>query len=128
MRVIIAILAALVILAALAFSAPRAEKIDFSGTWLGKTDIPNAGPDDLTLVLKKEKEGYSGTFVDTLQVVVPETQILNAKVEGSVLTFTLPLADGMSVACKLTLEGDKMTGSWEHPEGDTGALVFEKKK
>jgi hypothetical protein len=123
----IILLAMLAILAAFAFAAPR-PAVDFSGTWLGKTEVPNAGIDDLTLVLKKDKDSYAGTVVDTFQMIAPDTPIQSVKVEGSLITFMFPLTDGAMISCKLTLAGDKMTGDWTHPEGDTGTLAFEKKK
>ena len=49
-------------------------------------------------------------------------------VDGDKLTFQFPLADGNLIVVALKVEGDKMTGSWTHQEGDTGALSFERKK
>ena len=128
MKLIVALLAAFVILAVLAFPLPQAVKTDFSGTWLGKTEVPDAGIDELTLVLKKDKDSYAGTVVDSFQMIAPETPIQNVKIEATALTFTFPLTDGAIITCKLKMDGDKMTGQWEHPEGSMGAITFEKKK
>jgi hypothetical protein len=128
MRLRVALLAAIVILAALAFSLPQAVKADFNGTWLGKTELPEVGVVELTLILKKDEDSYAGTIVDSLQTVAPETAIQNVKVEGPDLTFTFPLVSGAIITCKLTIDGDKMTGQWEHPEGNMGALTFERKR
>ena len=29
---------------------------------------------------------------------------------------------------KLKVDGDKLTGTWEHPEGSGGSMTFERKK
>ena len=102
--------------------------VDFSGTWLGKTNLPHYGADELTLVLKKEKDSYTGMVVDTLEIIAPDTPIQNAEVEGNVITLMFPLVDGAMLSCNLTLEGEKMNGYWSHPAGARGIIVFEKKK
>jgi len=116
------------ILTALVFAAPCPAAVDFSGTWLGKSEMPSGAVDECTLVLKKEKDSYAGTIDDSLQMIAPATPIKGAKVEDNVITFEFPLVDGAMIYCKLTLAGEKMTGNWTHPAGTTGTLVFEKKK
>jgi len=118
----------LAVLTAFVFAAPRPAKVSFGGTWLGKTEVPGSGVDELTLVLKKDKGAYSGTVVDSLLMIAPDTPLQNVKVEGNVITFTFPLTDGAMISCTLTLAGETMTGDWTHPEGSTGTLTFEKKK
>ena len=98
------------------------------GTWLGKTEVPNQGPDDLTLVIIKGEEGFSGTLVDSLGLIAKDTAAKDIKLQDNDLTFHFPLTDGTEISIKMTVEGDKMTGAWAHPEGDMGALVFERKK
>jgi hypothetical protein len=116
------------VLASFVFTAPRTAAVDFSGTWLGKTNLPHFGTDELTLVLKREKDSYTGTVVDTLEIIAPDTPIQNAEVEGNVITFMFPLVDGTMLSCNLTLEGEKMNGYWSHSAGARGIIVFEKKK
>jgi hypothetical protein len=116
------------VLAAFVFAAASPTAVDFSGTWLGKTTLPDGTVDEFTLVLKKEKDACAGTIVDSLKAVPPETTIQSVKVEGSVISFTFPWPDGAVIYCQLTLAGEKMTGDWTHPAGTKGALVFEKKK
>ena len=116
------------VLASFVFAAPRTAAVDFSGTWLGKTNLPHFGVDEMTLVLKKEKDSYKGTVVDTLKIIAPDTLIQNAKVEGDVITFEFPLVDRTMLSCHLTLEGEKMNGYWSHSAGARGIIVFEKKK
>jgi hypothetical protein len=127
-KVKIFFLAMLAVLAAFAIAASRPAAVDFSGTWLGKTEVPGSGIDELTLVLKKDKESYTGTVVDSLQMIVPWTEIQNVKVEGNVITLMFPLTDGNMISCTLTLAGGKMTGDWIHPEGSTGTIDFDKKE
>jgi len=98
------------------------------GTWLGKTEVPDQGPDDLTLVVTKGEEGFSGTLVDTLGLIAKDTVVKDIKIQDNELTFHFPLTDGAEISIKMTVDGDKMTGAWAHPEGDMGALVFERKK
>ena len=122
------LVAMLAVMAALVCAAPRPDSADFSGTWLGKTTLPDGTVDEFTLVLKKEKDVYTGTIVDSLKAVPPETMIQSVKVEGNVISFTFPWPDGAVIYCQLTLAGEKMTGDWTHSAGTKGALDFEKKK
>jgi len=122
------LVAMLAVMAALVCAAPRPDSADFSGTWLGKTTLPDGTVDEFTLVLKKEKDSYDGSIIDSLKAVPPATPVQSIKVEGNVISFTFPWADGAVIYCKLTLAGEKMTGDWTHSAGTTGILVFEKKK
>ena len=101
---------------------------DFSGTWIGKTDVPNAGTDDLTLTIQKKDGIYSGVFSDTLGYLVPGTEMKEIKVEGSDMSFQFVLADGTLLSAKLTMKDGKLSGTWAHPEGDTAEMRFERKK
>jgi len=114
--------AALLVLAAVA--APP----DFIGTWIGKTEVPDQGVDDITMIIKKTDSGLAGTIVDTMGLIAPETPLAGIKINGNVMTFQFPLVDGATVTNTVKMEGEKLTGSWEHPEGSTGAFVFERKK
>lgn len=128
MKIKIYLMAMLAVLAALVLAAPRPAAVDFSGTWLGKSEMPSGDVDEFTLVLKKEKNSYEGTIGDSLRMIAPATPLKSFKVEGDIITFEFPLVDGAMIYCKLTLDGEKMTGGWTHPAGTTGALIFEKKK
>jgi hypothetical protein len=101
---------------------------DFAGTWRGKTEVPDQGRDDIVLVLEKTEDGYRGTVTDSLELIAHETVLLDIKVEGNGLSFRFPLVDDSMVVIKLTVEGDKMTGTWEHSGGDRGLLEFERSK
>jgi len=101
---------------------------DITGTWIGRTEVPGQGLDELTMALKKGETGFIGTLVDTLGMIAKDTEIKDLKIDGANISFNFALVDGASVAVKLAVTSDKMKGSWEHQEGSTGALEFEKKK
>jgi hypothetical protein len=101
---------------------------DVVGTWLGKTEVPDQGPDELTLVIAKSEDGYSATLVDTLGLIAKDTAVKDIKLQDNDLTFHFPLVDGMEISTKMSVDGNKMTGAWTTPEGEMGALVFERKK
>ena len=110
-------------------AVPRADAADFSGTWLGKTNVPSLGTDEITIVLKNEKGSYTGSVVvDTLEIIVPDTPIQNIEVEGNTVTFMFPLIDGAVLSCSFTLEDEKLDGYWTHPSGSKGVFVLEKKQ
>jgi hypothetical protein len=117
-----------VLLAALAGLLAYAAAPDITGTWIGKTEVPNAGVDELTLVLKKTPTGFTGTFSDTLAQVDKDAAITEVKLEGDDLSFNFFLADGTAMIAKLKVDGDKLTGTWGHPQGDVGTMTFERKK
>lgn len=115
-------------LAFILFSTTAASAPDLAGTWIGKTEVPDQGPDEVTLVLKKGEKGYTGTVVDTLGLIAKDTEITDVTLEGNEISFRFPLTDGAMISVKMTVDGDKMAGAWIHPEGSTGALALEKKK
>jgi len=98
------------------------------GTWLGKTEVPDQGTDEVTMVIAKSEEGFSGTVVDTLGLIAKDTAIKDVKLQDKELVFHFPLVDGNDIWIKLTVDGEKMTGAWTSADGEVGALVFEKKK
>jgi len=105
-----------------------AQAADFAGTWLGKTEIPDVGVDELTLVMEKTESGFKGKLTDTLGMLTPETELRDVQTTGNEMTASFNLADGAAVKFKLNLEGDKMTGIWEHQAGGAGTLEFARKK
>ena len=117
-----------ILLAALAGLLAYAAAQDITGTWIGKTDVPNAGLDELTLVIKKTPTGFTGTFSDTLAQVDKDAAITAVKLEGDDLSFNFALADGTAMIAKLKVDGDKLAGTWGHPQGDAGTMTFERKK
>jgi RNase P/RNase MRP subunit p29 len=116
---------ALIGLFALAASAAAP---NFVGTWIGKTEVPDQGTDDLTLVIVKTSTGFEGTVQDTMGIIAPETKITNAKVDGAAMTFNFALSDGTTLVGILKIDGDKISGQWDHPEGDSAPWTFARKK
>ncbi len=128
-RLGVCILALTVIAPAVHAQAKRATKAtNIAGTWIGTTEVPNVGPDEITLVLKKAKTGYAGTIADAKAVIAPATELKDVSFADGVLSCSFSLADGATVSMKVKAEGGKLTGSWTHEQGDTGPITFEKKK
>jgi hypothetical protein len=107
---------------------PPQRPVDISGTWVGSTEVPDQGTDQVTMVLKKAEDGYTGTIADSLGVIAPGTELRNVTVANGTLSYSFSLADGAVVTIKLKADDEKMTGEWTHQEGQTGTIVFERKK
>ncbi len=107
--------------------APGLHAVDITGTWVGTTEVPDQGTDQVTMVLKKAGDGYSGTIVDSLGQVAPGTELKNVTFGDDALSYSFSLTDGSVVTMKLKVNGLKMTGQWAHEEGATGTITFEKK-
>jgi len=56
--------------------------IDLSGTWVGETEVPDQGTDELTLVLKKKEGEYTSTISDSLGML-DETECEDIEFEDS---------------------------------------------
>ena len=120
------LLAFVLILGLSAFATPA---VDWSGTWLGKTTLPDGTVDELTVVFKKDKTNYTGTVVDTLGIVAPDTPFKDVTVNNNEMTANFTLTDGTLIKFTLKIEGDKMNGKWEDlAGGSSGILEFVKKK
>jgi hypothetical protein len=98
-----------------------------AGLWIGTTNVPDQGADQVTLTITKTAEGYGGTMSDSLNVVAKEA-LRDVRVADSELSFGFTLTDGTLMKMTLTLSGDKMAGKWETPDGEIGAIAFERKK
>jgi len=120
------IAAAFLCVLALAGYAQKAP--DLSGIWIGKTEVPDIGTDEVTLVLKKVEKSYGGTISDNQAVINANTEIKDVAIDGDKLSFLCSLADGNIIKIKLTVAVDKLTGQWEHPEGSTGTIELIRKK
>jgi hypothetical protein len=120
---------ALLLLAGVLAAAP-----DFAGTWIGKTDVPGAGTDDLTLVIQKNIDAqtkavvYSATFADTLGYAPTGTEFKEIKVEGNEMTFQFLIVDGSIITGKLALKDETLVGVWANAEGMSSEMKFERKK
>jgi hypothetical protein len=100
---------------------------DYSGTWVGTTEVPDQGTDQVTLVLKKTGKTYGVVLTDSLGMVAKE-EIKDVTVTSDGLTFHFSLTDGSAMIMRLKVAGDKMTGQWEHPDGTVGAITLQRSK
>ena len=106
------------------------QDIDISGTWVGETEVPDMGVDEMTLILEKEEGDYTGIISDSFGML-DETECEDIEFKDSNLSFNFSIDDGystMTVYITLTLEGDTMTGYWETEDGGTGSIKLGKKE
>jgi hypothetical protein len=119
--------ALLVVVAAALLSAPVGAAEGPAGLWVGTTEVPQQGTDQVTLTITKVKDGYGGTMTDSLEMVAKE-ELRDIRFADGLLSFTFALTDGAQLTMKLKVTGDKMAGEWVHPDGSVGAITFERKK
>ena len=117
----------LVVIAAALLSAPLRAAEDPAGLWIGTTEVPNQGTDQVRLAIARIDGGYGGLMTDSLGLVSGES-LRDVQFADGVLTFGFSLTEGAQMTMKLKVTGDKMAGEWHHPEGDAGAVTFERKK
>lgn len=106
------------------------QDVDLSGTWIGQTEVPDQGADELTLVLEKINGEYTGTASDSLGML-EDVECEDLEFKEGTLTFHFSIFDGyeyMTVWMTLKVEGDKMSGYWETEDGTTGAVEMERVK
>jgi hypothetical protein len=105
------------------------QESDLTGTWEGTTYVPDAGDDQVTLVLRKEGEVYSGTVTDSMGLAV-ESKLENAQFGDGTLKAEFTIFNGSDyVRIRLTLKvsGELLVGHWEDPDGETGNLELKRK-
>jgi hypothetical protein len=104
---------------------------DLSGTWIGSTAIPNREDrDNLTLVLKKDGASYTGNITDSMGML-NATVLEKVKLEKDTLSFEfLVTTESGQIRVRSTLKvgGEKLVGSWESEQGDTGGMEMVRKK
>jgi hypothetical protein len=110
-----------------AWAAPLRAAEDPAGLWIGATEVPNQGTDQVRLAITRVDGAYGGLMTDSLGVVAGEP-LREVTFADGVLTFGFSLTDGTPMKMRLKVAGDKMAGEWQHPEGDAGAITFERKK
>ena len=106
------------------------QDIDLSGTWVGETEVPDQGTDEMTLVLEKKDGEYTGTISDSLGML-QDVECEDIELKDNTLTLDFIFSDGydyMTVYITLTVEGDTMTGYWETEDGSTGSIKLEKEE
>jgi len=106
------------------------QEIDLSGTWEGTTEVPEeAELDQITLVLEKIDGEYSGTFTDSLGFA-EDAELEDIEFKGNTLTFNFTIFNGfeyMPLYATLTVEGNKMSGTWESEDGNSSTIELERK-
>ena len=105
------------------------QETDMTGTWEGSTYVPDSGDDQVTLVLQKEGEVYSGTLTDSMGLA-NESVLENANYVDGTLTADFTIFNGseyMKIKLTLRLSGDLLVGSWESEDGNTGSLELKRK-
>lgn len=111
--------------AALAFQA--AGPVDIAGEWTGVAYIPDTGCDELEAVFRTGPDGWDGIIKDGLRLMKDDTHLQDVRLDGSILSFRLPIFDGRWADCRVTVEGDRMTGYWLLDDGD-GTLSFRRRE
>ncbi|OGD36293.1 MAG: hypothetical protein A2V45_16080 [Candidatus Aminicenantes bacterium RBG_19FT_COMBO_58_17] len=105
------------------------QESDLTGTWVGSTYIADSGDDQVTLVLQKEGEAYSGTVSDSMGMA-NEAKLENGKFVDGKLTGEFTIFNGSDyVKIKLTLKlnGELLVGNWESADGESGSLELKRK-
>ena len=108
-------------------SVPLGAAEDPVGEWIGTTEVPDQGTDQVVLTIRKADGGYGGLMTDSLGMVA-KVDLQDVQFADGILSFGFSLTDGAQMTMKLKVTGDKMTGEWRHPEGDVGTITFERKK
>lgn len=123
-----------ILLAALAFLASPAfsQSLDLSGTWVGETVIPDVvEKDQVTLVLVKDGESYSGSVTDSMGLA-KESPLEKVKFENDTLAAEFVIFNGeeyVRITMTLTVKGERLVGEWQSEDGEeTGPLDLERKK
>ena len=108
-------------------AAPLRAAEDPVGMWVGTTEVPNQGTDQVTLTIEKTGDGYTGTMSDSLGVVAQQS-LREIRFAHGALSFGFMLTDGTPMTMRLTVTGDKLAGLWQTPDDETGAITFGRKK
>jgi hypothetical protein len=100
---------------------------DLSGTWVSKTLVGNEqSEDNVTLVLAKTGDSYTGTLTDSLGLAT-DCELKDVKFSENKLTFSFIVNDGTEVTAEMSLTGEKLIGGWSSPDS-SGSFEFELKK
>jgi hypothetical protein len=119
----------LAIALAVAVGSLFGQETDLSGTWEGTTYVPNAGDDQVTLVLRKEGDVYSGTVTDSMQLA-DQSRLENTIFEDGTLTAEFMIfngADYIRISLTLKVSGELLVGDWSDPNGENGRLELKRR-
>lgn len=128
MKKIIFTLTFMVFLLTLFSATSFSQDVDLSGKWVGTTEVPEQGADEVTLTLQKDNGEYLGTISDSLGMAQDE-ECKDIEFKEGTLNFYFTIFDGneyMTVYMSLTVEEGKMSGYWEIEDGTSGSIELEK--
>jgi hypothetical protein len=112
-----------------AAAGATAQPADLSGTWEGTAEVPDIQDlDKITLVLEKNEGSYSGTVTDSVGYA-NQADLENLEFKDNALSFSFQIFNGTSyqtIFVTLAVDGDKMSGSWENDEGESGNILLER--
>jgi len=104
-------------------------ELDISGTWVGTTEIPDmVENDEVTLILEKENDEYSGTISDSMGMV-QDAELENIEFHDNQLSFEFLSFNGydyVRVFMTFTVEEDTMDGYWEIEDGTSSPIELKK--
>lgn len=116
----------IVLFGAAIFSLHAMQAEDLAGTWKGKMHIPNFGPYEMDMVLKKVDSGYEGTVSDAMGYIAEDTPLQELQVEGNQLSCWFEMTDGSVCYLNLTEEDGIMTGEAERGGGVVSCVFVRK--
>jgi hypothetical protein len=105
------------------------QTVDLTGTWEGTTYVPDAGDDQVTLVLRKEGETYSGMVTDSMGMAA-ESKLENVQFKDETLKAEFVIFNGsdyVRISLTLKISGEMLVGHWADPGGETGTLELKRK-
>ncbi len=122
------ILTVVIFVLALISSLVYSYETDISGTWVGETEVPEQGTDEMTLVIEKTDGDYAATISDSFGMLM-DAVCEDLEYENDTLSFKISIFDGyadMTVYISFKIEGDTMAGHWETEDGDSSEITMEK--
>jgi hypothetical protein len=99
---------------------------DLTGTWKGSTEA-DGNPVDLTLILKKEADVYTGNI--TAAGFADNEEIKEVEFTDNKLNFSFTVYNGseyLKIKVNLSVSEDRMTGGCESEDGDYGNIIMER--
>ena len=85
-----------------------------AGLWIGTTNVPDQGTDEVTLAITKTADGYGGTMSDSLNIVAKEA-LRDVRLADGVLRFGFTLTDGSLMKMTLTTQRRQDGGGVGNP-------------
>jgi hypothetical protein len=111
-------------------SAQVPKKPDVVGTWTGFALTGDGSRLDITVVLGKAQNGYTGKLSDASGLIL-ETPLKDIVFKDNKLALALDLVLGpetMPIKIELTLENETLKGLWFDPEGNSGEIELSLEK